>query len=103
MMFEQVGGSFRDPAGCVLDDGNTILRTVTREKIDEFLALWTQGVYKRLTERGNFVGSEDVTNHYSDLVTGDVERVLRHERPEIYFIPVRVELQPAQGCSAPHT
>ena len=80
MIFEKVGGSFRDPAGHVLDDGSTILRTVTQTKVEEFLALDAQGVFKKLTQRGSMVSSEDVTGDYPDLVTDNVQRVLRHER-----------------------
>jgi len=80
MLFGQVGGSFRDPAGQVFDDGNTILRTVKRIKFDEFMALETQGVFEKLTRRGVVVGSEDVTSQYPEMVADDVKRILRHER-----------------------
>jgi ribosomal protein L11 methylase PrmA len=87
MIFEKVGGSFRDPAGHVLDDGSTILRTVTRRKIDEFLALDAQGVFEKLTRRGRMVSSEDVTTEYPDLVVEDVQRILRHERLKYISYP----------------
>lgn len=87
MNFENVGGSFRDPAGHVLDNGSTILRTVTRTKIDEFLALDAQGVFEKLVRRGNMVGSEDVTSDYPDLVVDNVKRILRHERLKYISYP----------------
>ena len=79
-MFERVGGSFRDPAGQVFDDGSTILRTVTRGKIEDFLKIQSQGVLERLTRRGQIVSSTDVTGEHADMLAGDVQRVLRHER-----------------------
>ncbi|HUS97938.1 MAG TPA: 50S ribosomal protein L11 methyltransferase [Hyphomicrobiaceae bacterium] len=87
MMFEKVGGSFRDPCGHVFDDGSTILRTVTRVKIDEFLELQDKGVYERLAKRGQIVGSEDVTDHHLDMVVENVRRVLRHERLKYISYP----------------
>ncbi|MGI9521103.1 MAG: class I SAM-dependent methyltransferase [Hyphomicrobiaceae bacterium] len=87
MIFEKVGGSFRDPAGHVFDNGTTILRTVTATKLDDFLKLQAQGVYERLTKRGQLVTSEDVTDHHSEMVVADVQRILRHERLKYISYP----------------
>jgi ribosomal protein L11 methylase PrmA len=87
MIFEKVGGSFRDPAGHVFDNGNTILRTITQTKVDEFLQLQGQGVYERLAKRGQMVSSEDVTDNHADMVVDNVQRVLRHERLKYISYP----------------
>ncbi len=86
-MFERVGGSFRDPAGQVFDDGHTILRTVTGGKIEDFLKVQAQGVLERLRQRGQIVSSTDVTNEHADMLVGDVRRVLRHERLDYISYP----------------
>jgi ribosomal protein L11 methylase PrmA len=87
MMYEKVGGSFRDPAGHVYDNGTTILRTVTRTKIDEFQKLHGDGVYQRLAKSGHMVTCEDVTDAHSDMVVDQVQRVLRHDRLKYISYP----------------
>ena len=104
MLFGQVGGSFRDPAGQVFDDGNTILRTVKRIKFDEFMALETQGVFEKLTRRGVVVGSEDVTSQYPEMVAEMIQAYAEYEQqngvipvPDGYNPLVQAQLNAERG------
>lgn len=95
-----VPGSFRDPAGRVLEaNDGTLLRTVTPSFAATWDAVAASGLYEALHERGLLVAHEEVD---PGLVDEPVHRLLRATR--VPFVSYPYEWSPAQlRAAALHT
>lgn len=85
-----VGGSFRDPAGRVVEVEGVLLRSVAPTFADEFTAFIDSGLYGALTAEGLLVEHDEVD---AGLVPG-AWKVLRPQRIPVVSYPT--EWSPAQ-------
>ena len=88
---QPVAGSFRDPAGQVVERDGVLLRTVTPSFAATFEAVRDSGLYGRLIGDGLLVAHEEVE---APAELGPVHAVLRPQR--VPFVSYPYEWSPAQ-------
>ena len=81
-----VGASFRDPAGFVFKDGETVRRAVTSHGRSDYDRLISSGLYRELTEKGWLVGHGE-----SASAEAGVYKILTPQ-------PIRVITYPYEWC-----
>ena len=81
------GGSFRDPAGRVFDDGNRIFRTINESALAQFEAVMSTGFLDRLVEQGRLVPWSVVTEAAEQSLFPNASCVLEHPRLEVISYP----------------
>ena len=59
-------GSFRDPAGYVLRDGDGVIRTIHRSYQREYDRLVQSGLYDALSSTGRLISHEEISDHGLD-------------------------------------
>ena len=74
-------GSFRDPESRVFYAGDSVYRALSREGLDDFMALKESAVFERFTGERKLVGTELVEDgdRMQDLLVKETAGVLRHE------------------------
>ena len=83
-MVERDAGSFRDPSGHVYEREGRVFRTITRRAAGDYEYLRQVDFLSELTERGWFIGADEVDPSALGPVAEDVRYVVEH--PVVPFI-----------------
>ena len=96
---ERDPGSFRDPSGFVFRRDGIIYRQIDRPYADDWAAVQAAGLLDRLIARGALIGHDEVALELAADPRSAVA-VIRPEPLDVRLVPVRVDVQPAEGRRA---